>query len=309
MVLLTIALTSELQSAECPIIFVHGHENEPKPSVGWRTWKNEHSAMRKILNQNYRGYTLGGLECDKTTTLPSAPSRSIYNFSFYNPDGSCGVIGDPNIVECQWGYDESDGKYKPLVQIDPFDLIDVYWEASACGTSSWAQNFADFIKEVPDKTGASKVNIVSHSMGGLVIQSGESLANKENSLYGSKEKFNARWVVIETLAGGIGEIMGIVCVCGLETLIKKSNSEYSFLGGIILGSSWGVWGAGDTGKQGGGFIPTLIGSGIGCLCSILIGQKNLPESPLDIGLIGTYMALPVVGGVIGYNISILGGAR
>ena len=79
-----------------PIIFLHGIQTPPKPENGWPTWNNPNSAMMKIINSEYSGYKAGvPLNCCKDSILYTMPdSKRIYNFSYYNPDGSRGVIGN-----------------------------------------------------------------------------------------------------------------------------------------------------------------------------------------------------------------------
>ena len=108
-----------LFASDVPIIFVHGHKSEARPegssddpndkSVGgWATWYPRDyngitlkfpTAMTKIIG--YQGYHYGlkadgtpAITCDKTTQLqPNQGTKRIFNFSYYNPDGSRGVIG------------------------------------------------------------------------------------------------------------------------------------------------------------------------------------------------------------------------
>jgi len=79
-----------------PIIFLHGIQTPPNPENGWPTWNNPNSAMMKIINSEYSGYKAGvPLNCCKDSILYTMPdSKRIYNFSYYNPDGSRGVIGN-----------------------------------------------------------------------------------------------------------------------------------------------------------------------------------------------------------------------
>jgi len=56
-----------VNSAEVPIIFVHGHEGEATSEYGWKTWYPTDNngvlqyptAMTKILSSHYAGYTAG----------------------------------------------------------------------------------------------------------------------------------------------------------------------------------------------------------------------------------------------------------
>ncbi len=111
-ILFLLIATSYLYGNNCPIIFVHGQkgagdDNKVVPDDGWPDWNGaEHgkpyrTAMDKILAEHYGGYTKGSpLDCHVNTQLASTggETRKIYNFSYYNPDGSKGVIGSNRYV-------------------------------------------------------------------------------------------------------------------------------------------------------------------------------------------------------------------
>jgi len=91
-------------AASNPIIFVHGQKGgkDAKPKKCWPDWngadhgKPYRTAMDKILAEHYGGYTAGSpLDCHVNTELTptGGETRKIYNFSYYNPDGSRGAIG------------------------------------------------------------------------------------------------------------------------------------------------------------------------------------------------------------------------
>ncbi len=121
-----------LNSADVPIIFVHGNKSAAKPlrtdpedppyedeNYGLETWypmKNDGSleyptAMTKIIG--YQGYDWGvkddgspAIDCDINTELmPDQGTKRVFNFSFYSPDGSPGVI---------WGNTSEGEKNLPL---------------------------------------------------------------------------------------------------------------------------------------------------------------------------------------------------
>ncbi|MDI6839604.1 MAG: alpha/beta fold hydrolase [bacterium] len=187
-----------LNAADIPIIFVHGHKSEADTVAGFKTW-NPHdytTVMQKILNSHYDGYTAGlPLNCCENTELqPTPDAKRIYNFSYYHPQGNPGVIGlSEQKVKVYIYYDGAGRKrvsapYMEGYPPDPYDHIEwwprylpkpmepsdfVAWNRTfieSWNTGRFAKRLADFIDKVLTKTGATKVDIVAHSMGGLVAR-------------------------------------------------------------------------------------------------------------------------------------------
>ncbi|MCM8804848.1 MAG: fibronectin type III domain-containing protein [Candidatus Omnitrophica bacterium] len=216
-IFLFITVFFNLYASDVPIIFIHGHKSEAVPEDssdkeegGWKTWyptKSDgitlkyHTAMTKIVAEKYKGYQYGlktdgtpAYACDENTQLKPMPdAKRIYNFSFYHRDGSPGTIGDNSIIECMYGIDRRTGQVVRKGSIPPEYFVDVYKNASDSG--SWAHNLASFIEKVLiacygfnwQSNPFAKVDIVAHSMGGLVIRfaikyltlpSGDSVKNR-----------------------------------------------------------------------------------------------------------------------------------
>ena len=156
-----------------PVIFLHGQKKEGAPIYGYITWNRGYSwsAMEEILEDSYAGYQEGvtGANCHENTDLPSTggdPLR-IYNFSYYNPDSSEGVIGD---------------NYDTLYPKETDYNTRVDYQNSA-DNACWGEQLANFIDDVLTATGASKVNVVCHSMGGLVARAAITYYGCEDKVY------------------------------------------------------------------------------------------------------------------------------
>jgi len=170
-----------------PIIFIHGHIADPSPGKGFETWYKEGrtvTVLEKIIYENYGGYSAGEpLNCYAGDDLQSTggDKRKIYNFSYYwdkDRDGSVdeGAIGSNGLLT-------------------PTNPLYYSWYQNIVESRSFAEELGVFIDKVLEATGAEKVNIVAHSMGGIV-------ARATIKYYGYKDKVN-KLVLIGTPNQGL----------------------------------------------------------------------------------------------------------
>ena len=90
-VILVFGTYTNLLASDYPIIAIHGIQGNPVAEEGWKNWNNPYSAIRKILNKEYKGYKWG-LTFSETLNFNVLIqhnynlwqiARRIYNFSYY----------------------------------------------------------------------------------------------------------------------------------------------------------------------------------------------------------------------------------
>ncbi len=209
LIILVLIFCISIYPSEIPLLFLHGHKKQAKPldtdndekvnKGGWGTWNpqyedlsREHSSsMTDILDIKYGGYIAGtSLNCDKDTYLSSTGGNKkiIYNFSFYHPDGEMGVIGSNGQLECDFVTNILGSTYRKS-EIDQDDWVFGYDYSNnpyinPCPSSGdkWAENLSVFIDKVLNATGASEVDVVTHSMGALVVRAAMKYYGCENKI-------------------------------------------------------------------------------------------------------------------------------
>ncbi len=209
-----------------PIIFVHGHNSYASCDTGWATFypvkdgKIYPTVLTEIIG--YNGYGWGKLENGESAIYCTVKSnlkrmkypRCIYNFSFYG-NGVKGRIGSNGNLKClselhrivketkikgitiekkEWyeikpvgsfvGEDVEKGPIKTVTERE--EVVGRYTDNG----EEWAKNFVEFVNKVLKATGSKKVNVVAHSMGGIVVRSAM-------KWYGIEDKIN-RLVLLGT---------------------------------------------------------------------------------------------------------------
>ncbi len=148
-ILVVIAAVGISYAGSCPIVFIHGQKGgeDARPTKAWIDWNGSHYelpgspesyriAMDKIRIEGYGGYTPGEpFNCHVNTELISTggETRKIYNFSYYNPDGSKGVIGSNGHILLK---DYKDWRTKYIESLQSDDLwvpLGLYDEPSCIG--------------------------------------------------------------------------------------------------------------------------------------------------------------------------------
>ncbi|MFA5859459.1 MAG: alpha/beta fold hydrolase, partial [Elusimicrobiota bacterium] len=208
-----------------PIIFVHGRQLVNSRGFNaldyWRGKPDSEfedtTAMTKIITGKYQDYIAGKLECNYQTTQDDLytsiastdnKNKTIWNFTYYGND--CGVIGSngnlsaTGVEGVAYYADHSSG-----VQV-PFGLpAGLVYSTALTSGGSQAERLANFIDKVLDVTGTEKVNIVAHSLGGLVSRSaikwyGCNTKVKKLITIGTPNQ-GADYSVFEYLMGGYGD--------------------------------------------------------------------------------------------------------
>lgn len=157
-VLFCLYLFPSVEIGEHPIIFIHGIDAMAIPNANqidengyylgslfsWHPIRQKNgihggvevdsTALLKIIG--YRGYCKGTpFDCTKESQPIDVMPNVVYNFSFYNPDGTRGVIGGGEDVNGEPIYVPEDEEYQEYYR-------------SSFENGQWAKNVAEFIKKV-----------------------------------------------------------------------------------------------------------------------------------------------------------------
>jgi hypothetical protein len=166
--------TTAIQDAYYPILFIHGHGTGTSVEETW-----EWMVKNQLSNS---GYTYQG-KIWANSELADLPSSSIFLFGFYREEGSQSVGaqkgkigGIPFTINDVSTIDELEIKFSwptsldtlPLLSIKKVDLRGQYFDPNRYSYASALKKAVDHVLEA---TGAKKIILVAHSMGGLVARS------------------------------------------------------------------------------------------------------------------------------------------
>ena len=143
-------------TGDMPVLFVHGHGAGPDIEDTWE------DLVKRYLD-GYKGYTFQRDLYEgsaRRLATGSLPAKSIFLFHYYRTEKIDGWGNPPGQIG---GLQKSHTKHNILVKLNPFYSIE--YDHSR---PSYAQRLATAVDNVLRATGASKVMLVGHSMGGLV---------------------------------------------------------------------------------------------------------------------------------------------
>ena len=209
---------------DLPIIFIHGHGGGIDVED---TWKD----LVSNFIDGYDGYTIAGDVYEKSAqrlVSDSLPSKSIFFFHYYRTDENA-AWGDPSgqIGGLQKGHTS----HNILVGWNPFYRIDYDH-----GRPSYAERLSIAVEHILRATGAPKVMLVGHSMGGLVARAYIKWFDREQSVY--------KLLTVGTPNGGFPEghrRWGEQFVSGDNSWQWSGETEEMFNGGWFEGRSYTDW--------------------------------------------------------------------
>lgn len=183
-----------------PIVFLHGHSFK-----SWDSPEYSLDAFNKIQDKLVsEGFRNGGM------IIPNTPKTRF-------KEGEWGKVKVPMTIKTTYYYDVYSSEGKLLRSPSKYDSINTY-----------AKRLNDIIETVKYRTGRNKVNIIAHSMGGLVAREYIKEYNGDSSVN--------KLIMIGTPNHGIYGSVGSGCpILGAPVECNEMKSDSSFISSLNSG--------------------------------------------------------------------------